>query len=65
MLKIYKLLHNNETNKIFPINNSYNASDHYKSTYRLHYKPFFCKSNDKKLIFKKQLDLCIILSYNL
>jgi len=33
MLKNYKLLHNTDPKKIFPINNSYNTSDHYKSIY--------------------------------
>ena len=65
MLKIYKLLNNTDPKKIFPINNSYNKSDHYKSIYRLHYKPFYYKSNDKKTIYKKQHEFCIRLSYNL
>lgn len=63
MLKIFKLLHNTETKKIFPINNSYNPSDHYKTTYNLHYKPFFYKPKYKDQ-YKKQLEFCIRLSYN-
>jgi hypothetical protein len=63
MLKIYKLLYNSDKKKIFPINDSYNVSDHYKSTYKLHYKPIFYKQNYKNQ-YRKQLEFCIRLSYN-
>jgi len=59
MLKNYKLLHNTDPKKIFPINNSYNTSDHYKSIYRLHYKPFYYKSNDKKQYIKNNLNFAL------
>ena len=60
MLKLY----NNERLKIFPINNSYNPTDHYTSIYKLHYKPIFYKENTKDL-YKKQLKLCKRLCYGI
>jgi len=61
MLKIYKLIYNNERKRIFPINDLSKDTQQYISTYKLHYKPYPYKNIDENQ-YKRQIELCNKLS---